>query len=67
MTKRAIYLDDRERELARRALEYVVVRLREATRRNVYDIQNLATKWTTVEILALLQKLEEPEEEIPPS
>ena len=62
MAKTAIYFDVRERDLARRALTFVVEQLREATRQNINEVQSLATKWTTVEILTLVSKFDEPQE-----
>lgn len=71
MTKRAIYLDERERDLARRVFSYVIGRLKN----NVNDanaVQKFALSWANREVSALFVKFEElttkePEDETDPA
>ena len=59
--KRAIYLDDRERDLAHRALSTVAEWLTEHTRsRTTYLIEKMAICWTRDEIELLAARFVDP-------
>ena len=67
MAKRAIYLDERERDLARRAFEvlrgYLVFTIKIHTRR----LEVMALQWTHDELEALAAKFEEPSSDEQPA
>lgn len=59
--KRAIYLDDRERDLARRLCVWVQFKCRESLHGKFEtDVSAPALRWLDDEIKALRQKFEEP-------
>lgn len=60
--KRAIYLDDRERDLARRCFEYLHTELHSKANFENNELRSLALKWTRDDIADLLVKFQEPEE-----
>lgn len=57
MAKKPIYLDDRERDLARRVCAVVG---EELEGRGIGDIQKFAIHWTQSEVRALREKFAEP-------
>ncbi len=60
--KRAIYLDDRERDLARRICDWVCFKAEERLGREFQtSVEKPALRWFRDEIQALNAKFEEPE------
>lgn len=66
--KRAIYFDDRERDLARRVLGFVADRLNAQISSNLSDyLDRMALRWTCDEVKALAAKFKEPVSKAKPS
>jgi hypothetical protein len=65
MSKQAIYLDDRQRELARRLCDFATIRVNGAVEKSLLSgaekaAMALAVKWAIEDIAMLRAKFEEP-------
>lgn len=59
--KRPIYLDNRERDLARRAFAILIAKFDEGLQRIIFNArEKMAFQWTRDELQALATKFEEP-------
>lgn len=64
MSKKAVYLDERERDLARRVCDFALSRVDEAlSGQAMYDVDWPARRWFKKEVQALHEKFVEPETE----
>ena len=60
MGKRAIYLDERERDLAKRIFDYIICRCELRQPKSLYPIEQCAVQWLHDEVLALKEKFNKP-------